>query len=145
MSYSGKYKLKNPHKYKGNPNNIIWRSTWELRMLKYFDNNPEILEFSSEETIVPYISPMDGKYHRYFVDFSVKVKTKENTIMKYLVEVKPLSQTIAPIKPKHITRSFVRNVEKYLINSAKWKAAKEYARSNGSEFIILTEKEIFNK
>ena len=80
MAYSGRYNLKNKGKYKGDPNNIIWRSTWELKFLKYLDNHPNILEFSSEEHVVPYISPLDGKYHRYFVDFYLKVLTKEKEI-----------------------------------------------------------------
>ena len=65
MSYSGKYVPRNPQKYRGDINNIIWRSTWELRLLKFMDENSSILEYGSEEIIVPYISPIDGKMHRY--------------------------------------------------------------------------------
>jgi hypothetical protein len=145
MAYSGRFTPKSPNKYKGNPTNIIWRSTWELRFLKYLDTNPAILEYGSEEIVVPYISPLDGKAHRYFVDFHFIVRTKEGIDKKYLVEVKPYSQTIEPKRPKNITESYISSVHTYLVNQAKWKYAKEFAKKAGMEFIILTEKELFNK
>jgi hypothetical protein len=145
MAYSGRFAPKSPHKYKGDVTNIIWRSTWELRFLKYLDTNPAILEYGSEEVVVPYISPVDGKRHRYFVDFYFKVKTKEGLTKKYLVEVKPYSQTIEPKRPKRITESYMSSVYTYLVNQAKWKSAKEFAKNSGMEFIVLTEKELFNK
>jgi hypothetical protein len=145
MAYSGRFTPKSPNKYKGDVTNIIWRSTWELRFLKYLDTNPAILEYGSEEVVVPYISPVDGKRHRYFVDFYFKVKTKEGATKKYLVEVKPYSQTIEPKRPKRITESYMSSVYTYLINQAKWKSAKEFAKNSGMEFIVLTEKELFNK
>lgn len=145
MAYSGRYNLKNKGKYKGDPNNIIWRSTWELKFLKYLDNHPNILEFSSEEHVVPYISPLDGKYHRYFVDFYFKVLTKEKEIKEYLVEIKPYAQTLEPKRPKKITESYVNTVKTYLINSAKWNAAKKYAEKQGMSFIVITENHLFLK
>jgi hypothetical protein len=145
MAYSGRFTPKSPNKYKGDVTNIIWRSTWELRFLKYLDTNPAILEYGSEEVVVPFISPLDGKRHRYFVDFYFKVKTKEGLTKKYLVEVKPYSQTIEPKRPKRITESYMSSVYTYLVNQAKWKSAKEFAKNSGMEFIVLTEKELFNK
>lgn len=145
MAYSGKFTPKSPNKYKGDITNIIWRSTWELRFLKYLDSNPAILEYGSEEVIVPYISPIDGRMHRYYVDFYFKSRDKDGVVKKYLVEVKPLNQTVAPKRPKKITESYVSSVHTYLINQAKWKYAKEFARVNGMEFLVLTEKELFNK
>ena len=145
MAYSGRFTPKSPNKYKGDPTNIIWRSTWELRFLKYLDTNPAILEYGSEEIVVPYISPLDGKAHRYYVDFHFIVRTKEGINKKYLVEVKPYAQTIEPKRPKKITESYVSSVHTYLVNQAKWKYAKEFAKKVGMEFIVLTEKELFNK
>ena len=69
MSYKGKYKVKNPEKYKGDPTNIIWRSLWERKYMKYLDGNPNILEWSSEEFFIWYKSPIDNRQHRYFPDF----------------------------------------------------------------------------
>jgi hypothetical protein len=145
MAYSGKYTPSNPNKYKGDPTNIIWRSTWELRMLKFLDHNPSILEWGSEEIVIPYISPLDNKPHRYFVDFYVKVRSKSGSINKFLIEVKPYNQTIAPKRPKKITESYKNAVGTYLVNGAKWAAAKAWAEERGMSFVVFTENEIFNK
>lgn len=145
MAYSGKYVPKNPSKYRGNINNIVWRSTWELKFLKYLDNNPLVIEFGSEEIVIPYVSPIDGKYHRYFVDFYFKVKTKDNIIKKYLIEIKPHNQTLEPRKPKRITESYVTSVKTYLVNHAKWKAAEAFAKKNDMTFMLITEKQLFGK
>ena len=79
MSYKGRYKVKNLEKYKGDPTNIIYRSVWERKFMVYCDRSDRILEWGSEEFFIPYRSPLDGKIHRYFPDFYVKVKTKQNT------------------------------------------------------------------
>ena len=88
-TYKGKFKTKNPAKYKGDITNIVYRSLWELRFMKWCDLNSSVLEWGSETIIVPYISPLDRKVHRYFVDFYIKVKNKNGEIQKYLVEIKP--------------------------------------------------------
>ena len=80
--YQGKFKPTNPKKYRGNPTNIIFRSGWELKFMKFCDTNKDILEWGSEEVIIPYKSPLDGRYHRYFPDFSVKIRTKDKKIEK---------------------------------------------------------------
>ena len=75
--YQGKYRPKNPIKYKGDPTNIVFRSSWELKAMKYFDLNENVLKWQSEELAVPYKSPIDGRWHRYFPDFLIEVRTKE--------------------------------------------------------------------
>ena len=74
MAYKGKYQPSHPRKYKGNPSNIIYRSLWERKFMVYCDLNENILEWGSEEIIIPYRSPVDGKVHRYFPDFYIKVR-----------------------------------------------------------------------
>ena len=59
-SYKGFFKPKNPIKYKGDPTNIIYRSSWEQRCMVYFDLNLNVLEWQSEEFFIPYKSPIDG-------------------------------------------------------------------------------------
>ena len=123
--YKGKFKIKNPQKYKGNPSNIIYRSLMELRFMKWCDNNEKILKWSSEEIVIPYISPIDNKKHRYFPDFLIQ--TTKGWI---LIEVKPQIQTKPPKKilMEKVTlkkrRRYVRAVRTWLVNEAKWKAAK---------------------
>ena len=94
----------------------------------------------SEEVIVPYISPWDGKLHRYFPDFYMKVKQSNGTTKKFIIEVKPKYQTKPPVKnPKRKTKKWYKDVEAWGINSAKWKSANQYCEDKGMEFKILTE------
>ena len=68
-SYKGKYYPLNPKKYKGNPSQVVYRSLWERKLMVYCDKNEKVLEWGSEEIIIPYMSPKDGRLHRYFPDF----------------------------------------------------------------------------
>ena len=72
MTYKGKFKPKNPTKYQGDIKEIVYRSSWELKMMKYCDTTKSIIEWGSEELVIPYVSPWDGRYHRYFPDFYIK-------------------------------------------------------------------------
>ena len=142
MAYRGKYYPSFPRKYKGDPTNIIYRSLWERKFMVYCDRNDRILEWGSEEFFIPYRSPLDGKIHRYFPDFYVKVKTKQNTTKKWVVEVKPKAQTRPPRTPKRKTKKYITEVRNYAINDAKWKNAIEYCKDRNMEFIIITEDEL---
>ena len=106
-TYKGKFRTKNPLKYKGDMDNIVYRSLWELRFMKWCDMNPSIIEWGSETVIVPYISPIDKKVHRYFVDFYIKVKNKNGAIQKYLIEIKPERFTKPPAIPAKKTKNFI--------------------------------------
>lgn len=142
MAFKGKFKPKNPQKYKGNPTNIIYRSSYELKMMIWLDKHKEILEWSSEELIIPYISSFDNKVHRYFPDFWVKKINKNGEIEINIIEIKPYKQTIEPKKPNKITRSFVNEVVTWKTNNNKWDSAKEYCKKRNWSFKILTEKEL---
>ena len=142
MAYRGRYYPTHPKKYKGNPSNIIYRSLWERKFMVYCDKNDRILEGVSEEFFIPYRSPIDGKIHRYFPDFYVKVKTKQGTTKKWVVEVKPKIQTRPPRTPKRKTKKYINEVRNWAINDAKWKNAIEYCKDRNMEFIIITEDEL---
>ena len=141
--HQGKYTMRNPEKYVGDVNNIIYRSSWELKFLKWADMNPSVLFISSEEVIIPYYSQVDLKMHRYFVDFALMIQKKDGTIKKYLVEIKPEAQTLPPKKGKRSTTKHLNEMATYSVNQSKWKAADEFCRKNGLEFIVLTEKHLF--
>lgn len=145
MSYKGKYTPKFPNKYKGDVRNIIWRSLWEYKVMKDFDFNVNILRWGSECCIIPYISPIDGSQHRYFVDFWVELREKDGKIYQKLIEVKPFAQTIAPKKKKRKTRKYINEVRTWGINQAKWYHAEQFSYNQGMEFLILTEKGIWKK
>ena len=142
MSYKVRYQPNNPLKYKGNFRNIIYRSLWELKFMKYCDSNQNILEWGSEEVFLPYRSPLDNKIHRYFPDFYIKVQENTGKIKRYLIEVKPLKQTTKPKKPKRQTKGYIREAFEYARNQAKWKAAREYCADRMWEFKVITEKEL---
>jgi hypothetical protein len=142
MSYKGKFTPKNPKKYVGDVNNIIYRSLWERKFLIYCDTNQNIIEYASEEIIVGYISPLDNRPHRYFPDFYIKVKESTGQIKTYLIEIKPKKQTVEPEKKKRVTKGYLYEVMEYAKNQAKWSAAREFCKDNGWEFKILTESDL---
>ena len=143
MTYKGRYFPTNPKKYKGNPNQIVYRSLWERKVMVYCDKNDAIIEWGSEEVIVPYLSPMDGKIHRYFPDFYMKVRQSDGSTKKFIIEVKPKSQCKQPVKnPKRRTTKWFNEVKTFAINQAKWKSAREFCEDKGMEFKIFTEDHI---
>ena len=145
MSYKGKYTPKNPSKYLGNPTKVVYRSLWERRFMVFCDNNESVLNWGSEEVIVPYVSPKDNKMHRYFVDFIIETLNKKGFKEVTLIEVKPKAQCKAPKKKDRPTRRYITEVMRWGVNSAKWKAAREFAENRGWNFKILTEDELYKK
>ena len=111
MAYKGRYNPQHPKKYKGDHHNIIYRSLWERKFMVYCDTNERILEWGSEEVIIPYLSPWDGKMHRYFPDFYIKVKQSTGKIKKFIIEVKPKNQTRPPKPVTRKTKRFINEVK----------------------------------
>ena len=138
MTYKGRYIPSKPRKYKGDPSNIIYRSLWERKFMVYCDRNDAILEWGSEEIIIPYKSPLDGRIHRYFPDFYVKVKQNDGTIKKMIIEVKPKKQCKPPVCKKK-TKYYIKEVQTWGVNKAKWEYALEWCKDRNMEFKILTE------
>jgi hypothetical protein len=138
MSTKGRFKPKNPHKYKGNPANIIYRSSWELKLMNYLDTHEEVVQWSSEEFCIPYRSPIDNRIHRYFPDFWIK-NSKEEVMV---IEVKPSKQTLPPAVPKKKTPRYIQEVLEYGKNQAKWKSAREFCADRNWQFVVMTEKEL---
>ena len=141
-TYKGRFRVANAAKYKGDITNIVYRSLWELKFMKWCDSSVSVVEWGSETVIIPYISPIDNKVHRYFVDFYIKVRTKANSIEKYLIEIKPEKFTKPPEIPKKRTKRFIDEVFQYGVNDAKWKAAFEFCKDRNMKFVILTEKDL---
>ena len=143
--YKGRFVPRNPEKYKGNPTNIVYRSSWELKFMGYLDKNPNVLQWASEEVAIPYRSPLDGKWHRYFPDFIVRMRDADGKMVVKMIEIKPMSQSVPPEvrqKGQRITKKYLREVAAYGINNAKWEAAKEFCADRNWEFVVLTEKNV---
>jgi len=143
MSYKGKYKPTNPQKYKGNPTNIIYRSLWERKFMRYCDLNENVNQWQSEEFWIPYRSPLDNRIHRYFPDFFVKYKDKDGKTRTVVIEIKPKKEVKMPERnPKRRTKSWAYSVQTWVVNQAKWEAAKEYCADRNYEFRIMTEEDL---
>ena len=139
----GMFKPNNPHKYKGDVNNIRYMSSWELKLQEFLDNNPNVLEWSSETIRIPYIKPTDGRVHHYLPDFYVKVKVKDGNIREEIIEVKPFKETRESKARKPSTLLYEQVT--YQVNLAKWAAAEAWCKQRGFHFRILTERSLFKK
>jgi len=131
-----------PEKYKGNPAQIVYRSSWELKLMNYLDRHSDVISWQSEEFFIPYRSPVDRKIHRYFPDFLVKKKEKDGSIKTVMIEVKPEKQTRLPKHPGKVTKRYITEVYTWGVNEAKWNAAKEYCLDRGWLFQVFTEKHL---
>lgn len=135
---------KNKEKYIGKNPLIVSRSSWERQVMRWLDDHPKVIKWSSEETVIPYRNPLDNKIHRYFPDFLVHI-VENNVEVVYLVEVKPKSQTQAPKMRKRNgkpTKTYVDGVTTYLVNDAKFLAAEAYCSTKGWKFMVLTEENL---
>lgn len=144
----GFYQLRNPEKYKGDPSNIKYRSSWELAFCNYLDNNDTIIKWACEQPIITY-SDLRNKVHRYYPDFYYEKTTNDDNLMtRVIVEIKPHVELFPPERPKNETAKALENYEysvrMHIKNKLKWAAAEEYAKKRGMQFIILTEKQLIN-
>lgn len=142
MAYKGRFTPKNPRKYRGDPTNIVFRSLWELKVMKYLDENTNIIEWSSEELAIPYYDPSTRKHRRYFPDFIVKAKKSDGSLVTMMLEVKPKAQTIEPKVQSKKTKRYITEVTTWATNQAKWEAAKEFCLDRMWEFKLITEDEL---
>lgn len=141
-AYRGKWKPRNPSKYRGDIHSITYRSSWELKAFNWCDSRSNVLTWSSEETIIPYKSPVDGQVHRYFVDLKFTIRNADGTTTTYLAEIKPKKFTQKPTTPVRKSKRYLEECIMYATNEAKWEAAKKFCDRKGYKFIILTEKEL---
>lgn len=139
----GRYTPNNPEKYNGDVDNIVYRSSWELSFCKFLDNNPNIIEWSSEEIAIPYIKPTDGRVHRYYPDYWIKYRNKSGQLVQELIEVKPKSQVKPPKRIGKRKKQQLQENITYAINLAKWKSATEFCNKYGMKFRLVTENQLF--
>lgn len=144
MYLQGKYSPINPKKYKGDVHKIVFRSSLELVAFKFCDMNPAIISWSSEETVIPYISPVDGRAHRYFMDLKVWTRRQDSEELQVtLIEIKPKDQIKEPRKTKTMKEStFNNSMRTWLVNQAKWEATRQHCAKVGWKFIIWTEEHL---
>jgi len=144
--HSGKFTPKNPKKYRGNVHNIQFRSGWELKMMIWLDENPNVIAYASEEIAIQYQHPFKGRTARYFPDFIADIKDIDGKIQRYLIEIKPEKETIQPIKKsRQKTKTWMYAEATWAINQKKWEAAQRFCAANNMKFKLITERELFNR
>ena len=138
----GYFRPRNPEKYMGDSNNIIYRSSWELSFMQWCDKNPNILRYGSEEFCIPYYNPVKQRVCRYFPDFIMEVLETNGKKQKYVVEIKPKRQTVPPVQGKKKTKTYLNEMNTYAVNQSKWKAIQEWCDDRMIKFQIITESEL---
>lgn len=121
----------------GNAGKIIFRSSWEIAVMRFFDLSTAVLKWGSEEFSISYIHPGDRRVHKYFPDFFCVFKNAQGIEECWIVEVKPLKETLLEYAKTEYDKQMLA------INMAKWTAAKAFAESRGLKFRVITEKDIF--
>ena len=137
-TYSGKYHVKNPDRYKGNHNDVIYRSQWEKACFMWLDDHKEVKWWNSEEFVVRYFYEVDQVWRRYHVDLAIKWKNGKTL----LVEVKPKKQCQPPKVKRPKSKRSLNEAFAWVMNCNKWEAADKIAKDNGWEFVIWTEDEL---
>lgn len=134
----GAYIVKNPQKYvgKGTPR---YRSGWEHAFMRFCDNNEHILQWASESISIPYRNPITGKQSTYVPDFLITYRTRNNTMIAEVIEIKPKKQSVVESKMKANERAVVA------VNYAKWDAATKWCKKQGLLFRVVTEDQLFHQ
>ena len=134
----GPYTVKNPAKYvgKGVPR---YRSGWELSFMIFLDNNDNVMQWASESIQIPYRNPVTGKQSIYVPDFLITYRTRQNTLIAEVIEIKPKKQSIIESKMSNRDRMVVA------INYAKWDSATKWCNRNGLKFRVITEQDLFHQ
>lgn len=132
----GKYQIKNPEKYLGK-SLPTYRSSWEYTFCSFCDNNPAVLEWTSEGMKIPYKNPVSGKNTIYVPDFIIVYMDKNERKHTEMIEIKPSKETTME------TAKSMRDKYMVAINMAKWAAADNWCRANNIRFRVVTEYDIF--
>jgi len=135
----GKYTLKNPNKYIGTKT-PTYRSSWEFAFMRFCDEHPNVEQWASEAIKIPYRNPLTGKQTIYVPDFFIAYADKSGSQRVELIEVKPANQTI-----KEKLGNSRSNQAAWVINQAKWQAARIWCKQKGIFFRIVNEGDIFHQ
>lgn len=137
---AGRFIPKNPQKYVGKSvNRVMFRSSWELAFMKWLDSNNAVLRWGSEELAIPYVSPRDGRVHRYFPDMVIMYIDTSGQVQKEIIEIKPYKESV------ETPRMTPRDAEALMVNKEKWKYAADWAERNGAKFRVITERTMFKQ
>lgn len=133
----GRFKPTNPSKYVGTYP-IIFRSSWEFKVMQMFDINPNIMNWASESLKIPYQNPFTGKYTVYVPDFVVTYVDAKGNHRAEIIEVKPAKETFLEHAKTQRAKAAVA------LNTYKWAAAQAFAKAHNMSFRVMNEHNIFN-
>lgn len=133
----GFYTPKNPNKYIGK-HSPKYRSGWELTFMTFCDTNKNVLYWASESLRIPYKHPLTGKVTTYVPDFFVVYENRYGKKLAEVVEIKPKKQSLLESKV-----SSAKDRAIIAINHAKWGAAMAYCKTQGYNFRVITEDDLF--
>jgi hypothetical protein len=123
-----------------------FRSLLEKRFMYWANNNTNVISWGNENVIIPYVWAVDGKVHRYVVDFKIRAKNRQGIVEDILIEIKPSKEEIPPIKPKTNNRKAQNRYKEecltFIKNQNKWDAARKYSQQNNMRFVVMTEKDL---
>jgi hypothetical protein len=144
----GYYRVLNTDKYTGDLTKVIYRSSWEAQFMRFCDTNPNIIGWTSEPDLAcNYYDPLLKKMRKYYIDFAIVAQDNDGNISKWFIEIKPNKQIVPPTTPKRMTdkqtANFLHNAKAYIVNQAKFEAAKQFAAERGFKFGIVTENFLF--
>ena len=135
----GKFAPKYPDKYVGTKS-PTYRSSWEFAFMKFCDESPSIARWASEAVKIPYRNPFTGKHTIYVPDFFIQYTDQKGKNKVEIIEVKPDNQSV-----KESLGNSRANQAHYVLNQAKWEAARSWCKGKGIFFRIITEKDIFHQ
>lgn len=135
----GKFALKNPEKYIGT-NSPTYRSSWEFAFMRFCDEHTSVTQWASEAIKIPYRHPFTGKYTVYVPDFFIAYADASGKQRVEIIEVKPANHTLK----EKLGRSRA-NQAHFVINQAKWGAARAWAKQKGIIFRVINEGDIFHQ
>jgi hypothetical protein len=142
----GQYNVINKEKYMG-LSLPVYRSSWEKRLMYFLDTNNKVKKWGSENVKIPYTFSLDKRSHNYYTDFYAEIEDNNGNIQKYILEIKPSSSLVPPVKPKNQTGKAMKNylyqLTEYMKNKSKWSAAKLFCENHNMKFQVITEKQIF--
>jgi hypothetical protein len=134
----GHFNIKNPEKYVGNKT-PIYRSSWEFAFMRFCDEHPSVTKWASEAIRIPYRNPLTNKNTIYVPDFFIAYVDAGGLQRSELIEVKPENQTLR----EKVGRSRA-NQAAWIVNQAKWAAARAFCKQKGIIFRVISDRDIFH-
>ena len=138
----GVYRPQNKEKCKSSLN--CYRSRPEYMIMRWMDNNPNVVSWASEQDVVWYKKSMDGgRPHRYFLDFTCEYRNRDGSVSKLFIEYKPKKFLKMPVRTKRMSaKTYNYLCETWVQNQEKWAAARKYAEDHDGRFMVICEDSI---